>query len=74
MFFVHFCRWKETEKMREEIYYEDQNLDVMDDAPTTSEEAHRRIVEAERGIANGEVVLHSEVMKHSYALLVKYAG
>ena len=60
--------------MREEIYYKDQNWDVMDDAPTTFEEAHRRIVEAERGIANGEVVLHSEVMKHSYALLVKYAG
>ena len=57
--------------MREEIYYEGQNLDVMDDAPTTSEEAHRRIVEAERGIANSEVVLHSEVMKHSYALFGK---
>lgn len=49
-----------------------QELEVMDFTPMTSEEAHARIVEAERGIANGDVVLHSEVMRHSYELLKKY--
>lgn len=32
-------------------------------------EAHRRIEEAEKGIARGEVVLHQDVMRHSYELL-----
>ncbi len=46
----------------------------MDFAPTTPEEAHLRIEEAERGIANGEVVLHTDVMKHSYELLQRYGS
>ena len=54
-------------------YFEDQGVAVLDYAPTTSEEAHRRIEEAERGIVNGEVVLHADVMRHSYELLEKYA-
>ena len=58
--------------MREVDYIEDQGLEVMDYVPLTSEEAHRRIQEAERGIANGEVVLHADVMRHSYELLEKY--
>ena len=55
--------------MRNVNYLEDQDVEVLDYAPMTSEEAHLRIEEAERGIANGEVVLHEEVMKHSYELL-----
>ena len=43
-------------------------------APITPEEAHERIMKAERGIANGEVVSHAEVVRHSYELLKKYAG
>ena len=58
--------------MRNVDYFEDQEMEVMDFAPMTSEEAHRRIQEAERGIANGEVVLHAEVMRYSYELLQKY--
>ncbi len=57
--------------MRDADCFEEQELEVMD-ALLTSEEAHRRIHEAERGIANGEVVLHSDVMRHSYELLEKY--
>ena len=49
--------------------YLEEDVEVMDCAPMTSEEAHLRIEEAERGIANGEVVLHADVMKHSYELL-----
>ena len=59
-------------KMRNVDYFEDQELEVIDFGPMTSEEAHYRIQEAEKGIANGEVVLHAEVMKHSYELLEKY--
>jgi len=58
--------------MRNFDYLDEQDLEVMDRAPMTSEEAHRRIEEAERGIANGEVVLHADVMKHSYELLQRY--
>ena len=58
--------------MREVDYIEDQELEVVDFAPMTSEEAHYRIQEAEKGIANGETVLHAEVMRHSYELLEKY--
>ena len=58
--------------MRDADYFEEQELEMMDYAPLTSEEAHRRIQEAERGIANGEVVLHADVIKHSYELLEKY--
>ena len=57
--------------MRDADCFEEQELEVMD-APLTSEEAHRRIQEAERGITNGEVVLHADVMRHSYELLKKY--
>lgn len=53
---------------------EEQELEVMDCAPTTPEEAHQRIAEAEKGIANGEVVAHEDVIKHSYDLLKKYAS
>ncbi len=60
--------------MRNVDLFEDVDLQVMDFAPMTSVEAHRRIQEAERGIANGEVVLHAEVMRHSYELLKKYGG
>lgn len=42
-------------------------------APMTKEEAHRRIEEAERDIAEGRVVPHEEVMRQSYELLKKYA-
>lgn len=35
----------------------------------TYRDAHRRIYDAEQGIANGNVVLHSDVMKHSYEVL-----
>ncbi|MBR2771899.1 MAG: hypothetical protein IKD78_07790 [Bacteroidales bacterium] len=52
--------------------FEEQDVVMMDYAPTTTEEAHRRIMKAERGIANGEVVLHAEVMRHSYELLKHY--
>ena len=41
-------------------------------APTTREEAHRRIKEAERDIAEGKVVPHEEVMRRTYELLKKY--
>lgn len=58
--------------MRDADFFEEQELEVMDFAPLTSEEAHRGIQEAERGITNGEVVLHAEVMRHSYELLKKY--
>ena len=58
-------------KMRNVDYFEDQGVEVMY-APSTPDEARRRIQEAERGIANGEVVLHADVMKHSYELLDKY--
>ena len=34
-------------------------------------EAHKRIVEAERGIAAGDVLLHEDVIRHSYELLEK---
>ena len=47
----------------------EEDVEVMDYAPMTSEEAHLRIEEAARGIANGEVVLHADVLKHSYELL-----
>ena len=60
--------------MRNVDYFENQELELMDYAPETPEEAHLRIEEAERGIANGEVVLHSDVMKQSYELLERYAG
>ena len=52
--------------------FEEQDVVMMDYAPTTTEEANRRIMEAERGIANGEVVLHAEVMSYSYELLKHY--
>ena len=55
--------------MRNFDYIDEQDVEVIDYAPMTSEEAHLRIEEAERGIANGEVVLHADVMKHSYQLL-----
>ena len=60
--------------MRNVDYFEEQELEVLELAPMTSEEAHLRIEEAEQGIANGEVVLHSDVMKQSYELLERYAG
>ena len=60
--------------MRDVDYLEEQKLEVMDFAPTTPEEAHLRIEEAERGIANGEVVLRTDVMKHSYELLQRYGS
>lgn len=41
-------------------------------APMTKEEAIRRIKEAERGIAEGRVVSHEEVMRQTYELLKKY--
>ena len=41
-------------------------------APMTKEEAHRRIEEAERDIAEGRVVPHEEVMRQTYELLKKY--
>ena len=53
--------------------FKEQELEVLDYAPSTPEEAHLRISEAELGIANGEVVLHTDVMRHSYELLEKYA-
>ncbi|MBR4392110.1 MAG: hypothetical protein IKT08_08425 [Bacteroidales bacterium] len=43
-------------------------------APMTKEEACRRIEEAERGIAEGRVVPHEEVMRQAYELLKKYGG
>ena len=55
-------------------FFEEQNQKLMDYAPMTSEEAHLRIAVAERGIANGEVVLHTDVMKHSYKLLQRYGS
>ena len=41
-------------------------------APTTKEEACRRIEEAERDIAEGKVVPHEEVMRRAWELLKKY--
>lgn len=61
-------------KMRDDNYLEEQELELMDYTPTTPEEAHQRIEEAERGIANGEVVAHEYVIKRSYDLLAKYAS
>ena len=55
--------------MRNVDYLEEEELEVIGFAPTTPEEAHLRIEEAEQGIAKGEVVLHADVMKHSYELL-----
>lgn len=63
-----------TIKMRNVNYLEEQEFELVDYIPTTSEEAHQRIEEAERGIANGEVVAHEYVIKHSYDLLAKYAS
>ena len=60
--------------MRNVDYLEDQELEVMDYAPGTPEVAHLRIAEAERGIANGEVVLHEDVIAHSFELLERYAS
>lgn len=57
--------------MRNAECIRNQELEVMD-APNTSEEAQQRILEAERGIANGEVILHADVMRLSYELLEKY--
>lgn len=57
--------------MRNAECIRNQELEVMD-APNTSEEAQQRIFEAERGIANGEVILHADVMRLSYELLEKY--
>ena len=65
---------KSDTKMRNLDYLEEQEIDVLDFAPMTSEEARLRVEEAERGIANGEVVLHEEVMKHSYELLQGYGS
>ena len=64
---------KSNIKMRNVDYIEEQELEVMDYAPTTPEEASQRIEEAERGIANGEIVAHEYVMKRSYDILEKYA-
>ena len=61
-------------KMKKVDYLDTQDVEVMDYALMTSEEAHSRIEEAERGIANGEVVLHEDVMKHSYELLQRYGS
>ena len=58
--------------MRDADYFEQQELEVLDFDSLTTEEAHRRIQEAERGIANGEVVHHADVIRHSYELLEKY--
>ncbi|MBO4314797.1 MAG: hypothetical protein IKX24_04895 [Prevotella sp.] len=57
--------------MRNAECIRNQELEVID-APNTSEEAQQRILEAERGIANGEVILHADVMRLSYELLEKY--
>ena len=70
--FLFFAAKSKSIKMNNVDYFEDQELEVIDFAPVTSEEAHYRIQEAEKGIANGEVVLHAEVMRHSYELLEKY--
>ena len=67
----YFCNDIKAIKMRDVDYVEDQ-VEVMNSAPMTSEEAHCRIMEAERGIAKGEVVSHAEVMRHSYELLKHY--
>ena len=40
--------------------------------PTTREEAHCRIEEAERDIADGKVVPHEEVMRRACELLKGY--
>lgn len=69
---IIFAAKSKSMKMRNVDYFEDQELEVIDFAPMTSEEARYRIQEAEKGIANGEIVLHAEVMKHSYELLEKY--
>ena len=69
---IIFAAKSKSIKMNNVDYFEDQELEVIDFAPMTSEEAHYRIQEAEKGIANGEVVLHAEVMRHSYELLEKY--
>jgi len=61
-------------KMRDIGFFEDIDSQVLDVAPMTSMEAHLRIQEAERGIANGEVVPHANVISHSYELLEKYGG
>ena len=58
--------------MRNVDCLEEQELEVVDFTPTTPEEAHLRIEEAEQGIAKGEVVLHADVMKHSYELLQRF--
>ena len=60
--------------MRNFDCFDEQDVEVMDYAPMTFEDAHLRIEEAERGIANGEVVLHADVMKHSYELLQRYGS
>lgn len=60
--------------MRNVNYLEEQDIEVLDYAPMTSDEAHLRIEEAERGIANDEVVLHEDVMRHSYELLQVYGS
>lgn len=66
-----------TVKTKKKRYLRSINLAIqMNDfyAPMTKEEALRRIEEAERGIAEGRVVPHEEVMRRSYELLKKYGG
>ena len=46
----YFCNDIKAIKMRDVDFIEEQDVEVMDNAPMTSEEAHRRIEEAERGI------------------------
>ena len=56
----YLCKVNKAIQMKEDFY-----------APTTREEAHRRIEEAERDIAEGEVVPHEEVMRQAWELLKK---
>ena len=63
-----------AKRMKNVDYFEEQELEVMDYVPMTPEEAHLRIEEAELGIAKGEVMLHSEVIKRSYELLQGYGS
>jgi hypothetical protein len=72
LFFLIFALKINKRKMRNVDYTDNQITEVIDFAPETTHEAHLRIMDAECGIANGETILHEDVISQSYKLLEKY--
>ena len=53
-------------------YCDVNELKAINFSPETPYDAHLRIEEAERGISEGRVVSHEEVLRHSYELLERH--